>query len=85
MYIREVWPEEGIFGTSEITTDEELTMLQTVYNADLGVEPTGQLYQHFFGNIVILVLFEWQCLFTNTGDTHTANTLMFFDKIHKTT
>ncbi|CAB3239308.1 unnamed protein product [Arctia plantaginis] len=35
---REVWPEEGIFGTNGITEDEELTMLETVYNADLGVE-----------------------------------------------
>ncbi|XP_026737157.1 protein timeless homolog [Trichoplusia ni] len=35
---REVWPEEGIFGTEGITEDEELTMLETVYNADLGVE-----------------------------------------------
>nr|XP_021188135.2 protein timeless homolog isoform X2 [Helicoverpa armigera] len=35
---REVWPDEGIFGTNGITEDEELTMLETVYNTDLGVE-----------------------------------------------
>lgn len=41
-YIREVWPEEGIFGSNGITEDEELTMLETVYNADLGVETPGK-------------------------------------------
>ncbi|XP_049869881.1 protein timeless homolog [Pectinophora gossypiella] len=35
---REVWPEEGIFGESGIAEDEELNMLETIYNADLGVE-----------------------------------------------
>ncbi|KPJ08860.1 Protein timeless-like [Papilio machaon] len=35
---REVWPEEGIFGVSGIPEDEELEMLQTIYNTDLGVE-----------------------------------------------
>ncbi|XP_013165122.1 PREDICTED: protein timeless homolog isoform X1 [Papilio xuthus] len=35
---REVWPEEGIFGVSGIAEDEELEMLQTIYNTDLGVE-----------------------------------------------
>ncbi|XP_075971735.1 circadian regulator timeout isoform X2 [Anticarsia gemmatalis] len=40
---REVWPEEGIFGTNGITEDEELTMLETVYNADLGVEATENI------------------------------------------
>lgn len=33
-----MWPEEGIFGTIGIPTDEELSMLETVYNTDLGVE-----------------------------------------------
>ncbi|KAJ8733265.1 hypothetical protein PYW08_001563 [Mythimna loreyi] len=37
---REVWPDEGIFGANGISEDEELTMLETVYNTDLGVEPT---------------------------------------------
>ncbi|CAH0605836.1 unnamed protein product [Chrysodeixis includens] len=37
---REVWPEEGIFGTEGITEDEEMSMLETVYNADLGEEET---------------------------------------------
>ncbi|XP_022825293.1 protein timeless homolog [Spodoptera litura] len=37
---REVWPDEGIFGTAGITEDEELTMLETVYNAELEVETT---------------------------------------------
>ncbi|KAJ8727596.1 hypothetical protein PYW07_001715 [Mythimna separata] len=37
---REVWPDEGIFGTNGISEDEELTMLETVYNTDLGVELT---------------------------------------------
>ncbi|CAH0725288.1 unnamed protein product, partial [Brenthis ino] len=35
---REVWPEEGIFGVSGIQEDEELDMLETIYNTDLGVE-----------------------------------------------
>ncbi|KAG6441528.1 hypothetical protein O3G_MSEX001806 [Manduca sexta] len=35
---REVWPEEGIFGVSGIPEDEELDMLETIYNTDLGVE-----------------------------------------------
>ncbi|XP_050343206.1 protein timeless homolog [Nymphalis io] len=35
---REVWPEEGIFGDTGITEDEELDMLETIYNTDLGVE-----------------------------------------------
>ncbi|KAJ0178758.1 hypothetical protein K1T71_005533 [Dendrolimus kikuchii] len=38
---REVWPEEGIFGTMDIEQDEELNMLESIYNADLGVEITG--------------------------------------------
>ncbi|XP_013190355.1 protein timeless homolog isoform X2 [Amyelois transitella] len=37
---REVWPEEGIFGVSGIAEDEELDMLETIYNTDLGVEIT---------------------------------------------
>lgn len=37
---REVWPEEGIFGAIGISEVEELTMLETVYKADLGVEAT---------------------------------------------
>ncbi|KAH9640510.1 hypothetical protein HF086_018176 [Spodoptera exigua] len=37
---REVWPDEGIFGTAGITEDEELTMLETVYNAELEIETT---------------------------------------------
>ncbi|KAF9414109.1 hypothetical protein HW555_007868 [Spodoptera exigua] len=37
---REVWPDEGIFGTTGITEDEELTMLETVYNAELEIETT---------------------------------------------
>ncbi|CAH2229665.1 jg20407 [Pararge aegeria aegeria] len=35
---REVWPEEGIFGVDGIPEDEELDMLGTIYNTDLGVE-----------------------------------------------
>ncbi|XP_047528915.1 protein timeless homolog [Vanessa atalanta] len=35
---REVWPEEGIFGVAGVTADEELDMLETIYNTDLGVE-----------------------------------------------
>ncbi|XP_046963189.1 protein timeless homolog [Vanessa cardui] len=35
---REVWPEEGIFGVTGVTEDEELDMLETIYNTDLGVE-----------------------------------------------
>ncbi|XP_031767070.2 protein timeless homolog isoform X2 [Galleria mellonella] len=35
---REVWPEEGIFGVNGIPEDEELEMLETIYNTDLGVE-----------------------------------------------
>ncbi|CAF4815805.1 unnamed protein product [Pieris macdunnoughi] len=35
---REVWPEEGIFGTEGIQEHEELDMLETIYNTDLGVE-----------------------------------------------
>ncbi|XP_053603776.1 protein timeless homolog [Plodia interpunctella] len=38
---REVWPEEGIFGVSGIAEDEELDMLETIYNTDLGVEITA--------------------------------------------
>lgn len=34
---REVWPEDGIFGASDIAEDEELSMLETIYNTDLGV------------------------------------------------
>ncbi|XP_045765295.1 protein timeless homolog isoform X2 [Maniola jurtina] len=37
---REVWPEEGIFGVDGIPEDEELDMLETIYNTDLGVEVT---------------------------------------------
>ncbi|KAM3967206.1 circadian regulator timeout [Aphomia sociella] len=37
---REVWPEEGIFGVNGIPEDEELEMLETIYNTDLGVEAT---------------------------------------------
>ncbi|KAJ2951910.1 hypothetical protein O0L34_g4163 [Tuta absoluta] len=37
---REVWPDEGIFGESGIAEDEELNMLETIYNTDLGVEVT---------------------------------------------
>nr|QCH40580.1 timeout [Chilo suppressalis] len=37
---REVWPEEGIFGEIGIQADEELSMLETIYNTDLGVEMT---------------------------------------------
>ncbi|XP_041971304.1 protein timeless homolog [Aricia agestis] len=37
---REVWPEEGVFGSPGIPEDEELDMLKTVYSADLGVETT---------------------------------------------
>ncbi|KAL4716642.1 hypothetical protein ACJJTC_008277 [Scirpophaga incertulas] len=37
---REVWPDEGIFGESGIQTDEELVMLETIYNTDIGVEIT---------------------------------------------
>ncbi|XP_068631515.1 protein timeless homolog [Battus philenor] len=33
---REVWPEEGIFGLNGISEDEELDMLETIYNTDLG-------------------------------------------------
>ncbi|XP_026322138.1 protein timeless homolog [Hyposmocoma kahamanoa] len=43
---RELWPEEGIFGADGIAEDEELEMLETVYNADLGgddaVEPASE-------------------------------------------
>lgn len=39
---REVWPEEGIFGVEGIPEDEELDMLETVYNTDLGVEVIGK-------------------------------------------
>ncbi|KAG7308218.1 hypothetical protein JYU34_006890, partial [Plutella xylostella] len=39
---REVWPEEGIFGVSDMPQEEELNMLETIYNADLGVEVTAQ-------------------------------------------
>ncbi|CAH2105801.1 unnamed protein product [Euphydryas editha] len=35
---REVWPEEGIFGVEGIPEDEELDMLETIYNTDLGVD-----------------------------------------------
>ncbi|XP_047983993.1 protein timeless homolog isoform X2 [Leguminivora glycinivorella] len=35
---REVWPEEGIFGASDIQQEEELEMLETIYGTDLGVE-----------------------------------------------
>ncbi|KAI8424376.1 hypothetical protein MSG28_002902 [Choristoneura fumiferana] len=35
---REVWPEDGIFGASDIPEDEELNMLETIYSTDLGVE-----------------------------------------------
>lgn len=38
---REVWPEDGIFGEVGIQTDEELTMLETIYNTDMGVDLTG--------------------------------------------
>ncbi|VVC99333.1 unnamed protein product [Leptidea sinapis] len=37
---REVWPEEGIFGIDGIQEHEELEMLETIYNTDLGVELT---------------------------------------------
>ncbi|CAK1545835.1 unnamed protein product [Leptosia nina] len=35
---REVWPEEGIFGTEGIQEHEELDMLETIYNTDLGLQ-----------------------------------------------
>lgn len=38
---REVWPEEGIFGEMGIQPEEELDMLETIYNTDMGVELTG--------------------------------------------
>ncbi|KAL0882454.1 hypothetical protein ABMA27_000930 [Loxostege sticticalis] len=37
---REVWPEEGIFGEMGIQPEEELDMLETIYNTDMGVELT---------------------------------------------
>lgn len=38
-----MWPEEGIFGVEGIPEDEELDMLETIYNTDLGVD-VGWLY-----------------------------------------
>ncbi|OWR52896.1 timeout [Danaus plexippus plexippus] len=35
---REVWPEDGIFGVSGMPEDEELDMLETIYNTDLGLD-----------------------------------------------
>ncbi|XP_063619541.1 protein timeless homolog [Cydia splendana] len=35
---REVWPEDGIFGATDIQQEEELEMLETIYGTDLGVE-----------------------------------------------
>lgn len=37
---REVWPEEGIFGTNDVSRDDEFSMFQTIFMADLGVEVT---------------------------------------------
>lgn len=47
-----MWPEEGIFGTMDIEQDEELNMLESIYNADLGVDSvvTGKNWQNMVQN-----------------------------------
>ncbi|CAH0763660.1 unnamed protein product [Diatraea saccharalis] len=40
---RDVWPEDGIFGEIGIQADEELNMLETIYNTDLDIELTDEV------------------------------------------
>lgn len=39
---REVWPEQNIFGSSEVTSEEELALLKTIFFADIGAESLGK-------------------------------------------